>query len=407
MQNSTEPQIKATDSSDICRIEVEGRQIIIVGTAHISKESTELVKQVIEEEKPNIICLELDETRLKSLTNQRAWESQNIIQVIKEKQLPSLIFSLILSSYQKKLSQKTGIKPGTEMLEAYLSAKDKNIKIALIDRDARITLKRAWKRTSFIKKGVLLSNIFASMFENPQINEESLSELRNKDVLSEMLKELAKSLPSVKEVLIDERDLYLSKSIINQTGDKIVVVVGAGHVSGIKEHIKNTGDINLKELEHIPASSLINSFAAFIIPTLIIGALFVIGITQGLNSVQDSLVYWFLVNGFFCSLGAIAALSHPVTILAGFIAAPFTSLTPVIGAGYVTALVQILMSPPSIKEIKSAGSDLYTLKKWWENKLLRVFLAFILPGIGSMVGTVAGGWQIIKNLKDVVPNTIF
>jgi len=92
------------------------------------------------------------------------------------------------------------------------------------------------------------------------------------------------------------------------------------------------------------------------------------------------------------------AYGHPLTILTGFAAAPVTSLTPVIGAGYVTAFVQVMTRPPVVREFETVLESMSTLHGWWKNKLLRVFLAFLLPGIGSMIGTWIGGYEIFSTL---------
>ena len=123
-----------------------------------------------------------------------------------------------------------------------------------------------------------------------------------------------------------------------------------------------------------------------------------IGINKGSAIAGENATYWILANGIPCAIGAAIALAHPITILSAFLAAPFTSLTPVIGAGYVTALVQTWLRPPRVKEIQSVADDINSLKKWWNNRLLKIFLVFLLPGFGSMIGTWIGGIEIFKNL---------
>ncbi len=383
--------------NDTHLITFEDKQILLVGTAHISQESVEVVRKSILEFEPDHICIELDESRYKSLKNKKSWESLNLLQVIKKKQIATLLFSLILSSYQKKLSLQTKVSPGSEMLEADNIAKEKNIVVSFCDRDAKITLKRAWRLTSFYKKTVLVLNIFGGIFDKTKVDEKSLNDLRQSDSLTEMMKELGKSLPSVKKVLIDERDLYLAEKIKLSKGKKILAVVGAGHIEGIKETIRDNINVDLKALEVIPKPSLISRLLSWAIPVLIILAICLIGYFQGFDQAKENAFFWIWVNGFFCSLGALLALAHPITILVAFIAAPITSLSPLIGAGYVTAFIQVLVSPPSIKEMQSVGEDFQKVRLWWKNKTLKIFLAFLLPGLGSAIGTWIGGYEIIKN----------
>jgi pheromone shutdown-related protein TraB len=322
----------------------------------------------------------------------------NFLQVIKKKQLPTLLVSLILSSYQKKLSRQTGIAPGSEMLEADRLAKEKNIQVSFADRDARITLKRAWRKTSFFKKLLLLSNLLASFFDNTQISEEAISELKESDLITEMMNELAAYLPSVKTVLIDERDLFLAEKIKEVQSEKILAVVGAGHIEGIKKSLTENRRDQIKEIIHVPPPALSSRIIGWSIPLVIIMAIFLIGYSEGIHEAKDNVIFWILANGSFCALGAIIGLAHPLTVISGFVAAPFTSLTPVIGAAYVTAFVQALVSPPSVKEMQNAGKDFYSPKMWWKNKTLKIFLAFLLPGLGSFIGSIVGGYEIISNL---------
>ena len=160
------------DSQDIHVLNVDGKEIILIGTAHISKESVDIVNETIHKENPDCICLELDENRFQSLVNKSKWESLNLLEIIKRKQLATLIVNLLLSSYQKKMGHNTGVAPGSEMLEAYKIAKEKNIEVGLCDRDARITLKRAWRKSPFFKKSMLIVNIIGSFFDKTEISEQ-------------------------------------------------------------------------------------------------------------------------------------------------------------------------------------------------------------------------------------------
>ncbi|MCZ7615428.1 MAG: TraB domain-containing protein [Ignavibacteriaceae bacterium] len=186
---------------DVHFINKAGREFIIVGTAHISRQSADLVKEVIEKEKPNVVCVELDEKRLKALSEKNRWENLDLRKIIKEKQLSTLIVNLVLSSYQKKLGEKLGVSPGTELLEAVQVANEKNIPIELCDREVRITLRRAWHSMNLWQKSKFLAGGLGGLFEKQELTEEKLAELRNKDVLSEMMDELGKAMPVLKKLL--------------------------------------------------------------------------------------------------------------------------------------------------------------------------------------------------------------
>ncbi len=285
-----------------------------------------------------------------------------------------------------------------ELLEATRAAKEKDIPIALCDRDIRVTLKRAWGSMSFFDKLKFLTVGLAGAFETQEITEEKLEEIRQKDVLTELIEELGKAMPVLKKVLIDERDTYLTQKIQEAEGGKIVAVVGAGHLNGIVERLREQKKQDLSHIEEVPPASPVWKWIGWGIPTIILGSIVYIGFTQGSAAAGDNLLYWILANGIPCSIGAVLALAHPLTIAAAFLGAPVTSLTPVIGAGYVTAFVQAYFQPPMVKEFQSVNEDVMILKKWWQNKLLRILLVFILTGLGSFIGTYVGAYEIISNL---------
>ena len=394
----TEQIPEETYSSDVHVVELDNRKFILVGTAHISKESARLVREVIEKEQPDTVCVELDQQRYKSLAEQRKWENLDLKSVIRQKQLATLLINLLLASYQKRLGQQLGVQPGVELLEAVKAAEDNNIPIALCDRDIRVTLRRAWNSMTFVDKAKLLTAGFAGVFEKQEISEEQLAEIRQKDVLTELIAEMGKAMPTLKTVLIDERDSYLAQKIRDAKGNKIVAIVGAGHVQGMLETLKNHRTRDLAEIEKIPPMSPMWKVVGWGIPAIIIASIAYIGWSKGLGAAGDNALYWFLANGIPCAIGGIAALAHPLTIVTGFFAAPFTSLTPVIGAGYVCAFVQAYLQPPVVREFQTVSEHIAEPRNWWKNKLLRVFLVFILTSLGSLIGTYVGAYEIIRNL---------
>lgn len=377
---------------------IDGREFILVGTAHISQQSADLVRQVIAREKPDCVCVELDSQRYKALSEKQRWETLDLKSVIREKQLSTLLINLLLAAYQKKLGDKLGVMPGVELLEATKVAKEHNIPIVLCDRDVRVTLRRAWHSLSFFKKLALFSTGLAGAFGEHEISEEKLEEIRRKDVLTELMKELGQAMPTLKTVLLDERDTYITQKMKAAEGKKIVAVVGAGHVEGILQALKQSGRQDLKALETIPPVSPVWKWFGWGIPVIILGSIAFIGWDKGLAAAGDNLLFWVLANGIPSSLGALLALGHPLTILSAFLGAPITSLTPLIGAGYVAAFVQAYFQPPLVKEFQNVRDDAVKLKNWWKNKLLRVFLVFIFASLGSFIGTYVGAYEIITNL---------
>jgi len=383
---------------DVSLIQLSGREIYLVGTAHVSRESAELVGRIIAEQLPDAVCLELDEKRYDALAHRKSWELLDLKEILRRRQLATLLINLLLASYQKKLGDKLGVRPGSELLAAAQKAEELKIPVALCDRDVRITMRRAWRATPWHRKLMLLATLLAGMFDRSEISEESLRELRNTDLLSELLAQLGRELPELKQVLIDERDTFLAERIKQTPGTKLVAVVGAGHVAGIKTALQNDRRQQMAAISQIPPASSAWKIMAWLVPVVILGSLAYIAISKGMAVAGQNLLYWILANGIPASLGAALALAHPLTIAGAFVAAPITSLTPVIGAGYVTAFLQAMLRPPLVMEFERVLDDMNSLGGWWRNRLLRVFLAFILPALGSMLGTWIGGYEIISNL---------
>ena len=384
-------------SPEVHVLTVQDKTIILVGTVHVSQESADLVRAVIEEERPDAVCVELDARRYEALSQQQKWESFDLKEVIRKKQLSTMLVNVLLASYQKRLGDQLGVLPGTEMLEAINVAKKHDIPIFLCDRDVRVTMRRAWRSTPFFKKSMLVSSLILSVFDTKPVSEESLQDLKKQDVLSEMMQELGKEIPTLKTALIDERDLYLAEKTLQAEGKKIVSVVGAGHVEGIKAILQGERS-NLDGLDVIPPMSPVWKWVGWAIPAIIVGSIALIGYQKGAAAAGDNAVFWIVANGVPSGLGAVLAWAHPFTIVVAVAGAPFTSLTPVIGVGYVTAFVQAYMQPPLVREFQTVAEDVAIPRRWWQSRLLRVFLAFLFPTIGSVIGTWVGGTRIVSNL---------
>jgi len=396
MTTTSFPQHQYPD--DVAVVTLNDKTILLVGTAHISQQSADLVLQVIEQEAPDAVCIELDSKRYAALSKRANWENLNLKQVVRSKQLATLMVNLILAAYQKKLGDQMGVIPGAELLTAAQAAEQRGIPIALCDRDVRITLRRAWRAASFVQKGYLLVALLTSLFDATELDEAKLSEIRHKDVLSALLNELGAILPHTKAVLIDERDVYMSEKIKQTPGRRLVAVVGAGHLEGIKRLIQQDNSTQMAAISSIPPGGATGKFLAWGVPALILLSLLLIGLRQGVDAFAANAVYWILAHGIPTALGALIAFAHPATIVSAFAAAPVTSLSPLIGAGYVCALAQVMTCPPVVREFETARQDIGTIKGWWRNKLLRIFLVFLLTTFGSSLGTWLGGYRIFNTL---------
>ena len=383
------------ENADIHRMTIDNREFVLVGTAHISQESVDTVNAVIHEENPDTVCVELDEQRHRALSNPRHWESLNLVQVLKQGQAPFLLANLALASFQKRMGLQTGVKPGAELAAAAATTEALGKDLQLVDREIRTTLLRAWRKASLWKKMTLCSTLLASLFDSQELNEEELARLRKTDTLTAMLDEMADVLPTVKTILVDERDTFMAHKISQAPGDKIVAIVGAAHMPGILKKLgQDFSREEIDELSVIPEKTSLSKALPWLIPAVVV-LLFVAGFMTGnTEQLANAAIAWILANGVLSALGALIALGHPLTILTAFIAAPITSLNPTIGAGFVTGLVQAYITPPQVKDMEHVAEDISALNGWWRNRLTRVLLVFFFS---SAVGTmVAFGW-----LKDL------
>jgi len=386
------------DSPDVHRTQVDGRDIWLVGTAHVSRESTELVRKVIAAAQPDVVCVELDTGRYEALSRPDRFEHLDLRELIRHRQLATLMANLVLASYQRRLGGSLGVVPGAELLEAVRAAEERGVRVELCDREVRATLRRAWHALSLWRKLQLATLLSASLFESPEIGEEELRELRRRDVVSEIMRELGESMPALKRVLIDERDAFLARRIRQAQGRRVVAVVGAGHVEGMLRALEGDEETDLEELSRVPPPSRLWRYVGWGVPAVILGALAWIGVSQGPAAAGENALFWFLANALPTAAGGLAALGHPATVASGFLSAPFTSLTPVIGAGYVCAFVQTWVRPPRVREFRGVTDDAARLAGWWHNRLLRIFLVFLLTTAGSFVGTWVGGARILASL---------
>ncbi|MDT8421029.1 MAG: TraB/GumN family protein [Desulfuromonadales bacterium] len=385
-------------ATDYTRIQLDGKEIILVGTAHISQDSVDTVIRTIEDLQPDTVCVELDAQRYQSLVNQKGWESLNLKEVIRKGQMPFLLANLALSSYQKRMGLQTGVKPGAELAAAAQTAVENGLGMELVDRNIRTTLLRVWRKTGLWNKMKVIAVMFGSLFEKQELAEEDLAKLREEDTLSVMLQEMGDLLPSVKQILVDERDTYMAYHIKNAPGDRIVAVIGAAHQPGIERQLQQEIPAEaIEEISTVPEKSMASRFIPWLIPGIVI-ALFIGGFFFG-NREQfaDAAIAWILANGVLSALGALLAWGHPITVVSAFFAAPITSLNPTIGAGFVTGLVQAFVAAPTVRDMEMVGDDLVTMRGWWRNRLARVMLVFLFSSIGSAAGTfIALGW-----LKDM------
>jgi len=375
----------------VSHINLDGRDVWLVGTAHVSQQSVEDVQQAIKTVGPDTVCVELCEPRYKALMEHNQWEKMNIFKILKEKKAAFFLAQLVMHSFYLKLGKQLGVTPGAEMLEAISQAKNTKAELVLADRPIAITLKRVWGYLGFWNKMKLMAHLVVDVCVGEKIDEELIEKLKSQDQLESIMADFAKSFPEIKKRLIDERDIYLAQKIRQAQGQKIVAVVGAGHVAGIKEHIQS--DESLDALMELPKQSLWPKILKWGIPTAIIGLIMFGFFKDGSAHSVENIYIWILVNGILSAVGAAIALAHPLTIVSAFFGAPITSLNPLIAAGWVAGLVQAWIRTPTVADFEDLPNATSTIKGFWTNPVTKILLVVALANLGSVLGTwIAGSW---------------
>ena len=380
------------DSMDsLTHLRVGNRDIYLLGTAHVSKQSVEDVRLVSESVRPDTVCVELCASRYEVLMKQDAWQKMDIYQVVKDNKALFLLAQLGLSTFYRKIGQKLGVRPGAEMLEGIKQAENLGAKMVLADRDVNITLKRVWSSLSIWSKFKLLAHLMMSMMFQGSIEKEDIEKLKQKDQLQMVMDEFAEAFPQVKKTLVDERDQYLAGKISKCPGKKVLAVVGAAHVPGITRYLDK--DIDTDVLTTMPPKPVWPIVVKWGIPILIFSLLAYGFLVHGAAHSVQSIYIWVFINGLFSALGVSLALAHPVTILSAFAAAPITSLNPTMAAGWIAGLVQAWIKKPIVADLENLPQALTTLKGFWLNPICRILLVVVLANLGSSLGTfVAGTW---------------
>jgi len=376
---------KRLDHPNVHRLTQGGREIILIGTAHVSRDSAELVEKVIDEEKPDVVCVELCQARFDALKQKDKWQETDIVKVIRENRTALLLSQLLMASFQRKIAERFNINPGEEMLRAIRKAEATGTGIVLADREIRVTLLRTWRMMRFWTKLKFLPEVFMSLFIGEDVTEEDIEKLKQHDALDLALKTVGEKLPEVKTTLIDERDQYLAYQIRHAGGKKVVAVVGAGHVPGIRENIDH--DIDIEAISLIPSPSLWARFFGWgfsgAIIALFIAGFFYSGSQAGIKMVLS----WSAITATCAAAGAILMLSHPLTILASALSAPVATLHPLIATGWVAGLVEASFRKPQVMDFLDLKDDITTIRGFFHNKITRLLLLVAIVNLTTSIGT--------------------
>ncbi len=372
----------------VTHVKVGDKDVYLVGTAHLSTESVQDVRTTVELVQPQAICVELCKSRHQTLTHADSWSRMDIFKIIRQKKAIFLLAQLIMTSFYRRLGEKLGVQPGAEMLEGIDLAEKTKAELVLADREIEITLKRVWGNLTFWNKVKLLMHLTASIFVPEQIDAQMVESLKQKDLLESAMAEFAEKFPRIKERLIDERDIFLAQRIRHAPGQRVVAVVGAGHIAGITRLIHE--DHALDTLMELPPKSIWPKIVGWGLPILVL-VLLVFGFRTGTHEGMQNIFIWILSTSILTALATAIAFGHPLAVLSAAAVAPLTPFHPLISSGMIGGLVQAYIKRPKVRDLEDLSDAITSVRGFWLNPATRILLVFALANLG----TVAGAWLAI------------
>ncbi|HVN71598.1 MAG TPA: TraB/GumN family protein [Desulfomonilia bacterium] len=375
------------------KMQLGDKEIIMVGTAHVSKSSVEEVRSTIREAGPDAVAVELCQARYDVMKNPAAWQNMDIFKVVKEKKTSFLMANLVMSSFQRRIGEKIGVKPGDEMRAAIEEAEALGAEVVLVDRNVQITLARAWRGLRFLEKMKLLYGAMVSIFEVEELDEKDIEKLKEKDVLTTAVEEMAKYAPTIKEVLIDERDAYMARKIADISSGRVVGVIGAGHMKGIMGQIEHPVD-DLAALETMPPKreGVMKWVVSLIILVLIWMGFHIGGTKHG----YDMIKLWVICTMACTAIATILTFAHPLTVLVAALVAPVTTVVRIFHSGWVAGLSEAYLKKPKVSDFESLPDDILKLSGWWRNPITRILLVVSFANVGSLIGMLIAAPMIAK-----------
>ena len=243
------PLPPALQDQPIERVQRDGVEYVVLGTAHVSRSSMEAVEAILELKHFDAIAVELCESRAQGMRDPEAFKQMDLFQVIRQGKAGMVAASLVLSSFQKRLADQYGIQPGAEMKAAMDGAEQRGIPLWLVDREVGTTLKRAWHSVGFWQRFGLLGGLLASVFERENIDEQEIEKLKQGDMLESAFSEFASESEPLYRSLIAERDAFMAARLREEAARshtseprRVLVVIGAGHLKGLCELLRTQKD---------------------------------------------------------------------------------------------------------------------------------------------------------------------
>lgn len=404
MQHPEHPPESQAGEEPVIDLRIGESHVRLLGTAHVSRSSAEKVRELLATGEYDAVAVELCPSRYNALIDPDALARMDLFRVLKEGRAAMVAANLALGAYQQRLAEQFGIEPGAEQRAAIEYARDNHCATLLIDREIGVTLKRIYRNVAWWQRFSLLAGLIASLLSRDDVDEEEVERLKEGDILETTFAEFAEDRQDLYLPLIDERDRYMAARLrleVEQQGhENILAVVGAGHLKGIAQYLREASDSpanTVQALDRVPAPSRWPRLIPWLVVVLIISG-FVYGFQHSSDLGWQLVWDWVLINGGLSALGAAVAGAHPLTVVSAFLAAPLTSLNPTVGAGMATAAVEIFLRKPSVGDFSALRHDTSSLRGWWRNRVSRILLVFILSTLGSAVGTYLAGFRIFDRL---------
>ena len=360
----------------------------LVGTAHISSASVELVRNQIKEWSPDLVAVELCESRRGSLLEPDALDNEELLKILNDGKSHMILLQSALAAEQRRMGISSGEKPGAELLAAIEAADESSIPVELIDRDVLITLRRAWSKMGFFEKARVLDALLWQEDDEDGASVEEL--LEDSDLLSKLMEEAREVAPAAGSVLIDERDAFLAGRIQQIRGrGKILAVVGAGHLKGIQENLSESAmetASRIAELNIEPRKAIWPKALMIAIPLFLFGGVGWMWYNGDIEAVKQAALAWLVINAGLTGLGVMLARGHPLSVIVGAIASPITSLNPFLAAGWFAGYTQLKITPPTGGDAREFLS-MENFSVLWKNRVGKVLLVTMMGNIGSSIGT--------------------
>lgn len=396
------PSADALQGQPHAEVERDGVHYTLLGTAHVSKASVDAVRAAIDSSRYDAVAVELDEGRLRAISDPDALAKLDLVKVLREGKTALFAANLGLAAYQRRLAEQLGIEPGAELKAAVEEAHARGLPMNLIDRDVGLTFKRASQRLGWWGRAKLGAGLMTSLFADEEVGDDEIEKLKQGDLLEASFGEFAAESPVLYETVIAERDRYMAARLRETAGDarRVLAVVGAGHLQGLARELREETrepEALRAELEDVAEKSKVPWFT-IVLSAFVLGG-FAWGFWRGGVDVgTDLLLYWVLWTGGLGALGCLLAGGHPLSILGAFVSSPVTPLHPALASGTVSGLIEAWVRKPTYGDFLALRDDVQTLRGWWRNRVCRVLLNFFLTSTGTAIGVWTGGARMLHSL---------